>query len=69
MRAVDILNGYGSVLLDTTVPVRGEGSAPKVNVTTSVRIIELRNIPFVRYIALPTGLPSHVISRSVGSAI
>ena len=55
------MNGYcDSVLLSITV-VRGEGIAPEISVTKSVRIInELENRYSVGFIAQPTELLSHV---------
>ena len=54
------MNGYHSVLLDTLLVVRGEGRAPETPATRSARFNELGNMHFVAYIALPTGLHSHV---------
>ena len=57
VRAGDIMNGYG-VLLITTTAARGEGRAPEMPVSKSAKFKnELENIFFVGYTALPTELP------------
>ena len=52
MRAGDIMNGYGSVLLDTSSVWRGEG--PGDHCYKVDEIPPTRKHIFVGYIALPT---------------
>ena len=65
VRAGDVVNGYDSLLLSTTA-LRGEGGAPEIPVTRSVRANwrTRTNIYFevyvLGYITLPTGPRSHV---------
>ena len=51
MRAGDIINGDGGVLLE--VLVRGEGRAPETNATTPARSNEFEGAYFVGCAALP----------------
>ena len=50
LRAGNIMNGYDSVLLETSSVWRGEG--PEMTVSKSTRFHELENIYFVDYIVL-----------------
>ena len=54
------MNGYDSVLIDTTTVVRGERRAPETIVTNSARFDGLGNVFFVGHIALPTSPLFHV---------